>query len=71
MFLVPEGPGPISLPDSQRNKMYHFLTPLGPRQNSLTLSGMGQGIFTSMSLLDQILSTDFFQKFPNSFGGEN
>ena len=28
----------------------------------LTLSGTGQGIFTPLSLLDQILSADFFFK---------
>ena len=28
-------------------------------------------MFTLMSLLNQILSADFFQKFPNSIGGEN
>ena len=42
--------------------------------NYLTLFGMGRGedIFISLSLLDQILSADFFfQKFPNFFGGEN
>ena len=29
------------------------------------------GHFIPLSLLDQILSADFFHKFPNSFGGEN
>ena len=38
---------------------------------SLTLSGMGEGIFTILNLLDQILSADFFQKFPYFFKGEN
>ena len=37
----------------------------------LTQSETEQGTFTLMSLLDQILSADFFQKFPNSFRGEN
>ena len=39
--------------------------------NCLTLYGMGHDIFIPLSLLDQILSVDFFQKFPNFFGGEN
>ena len=38
---------------------------------TLTLSATGEGTFTCTSLLDQILSADFFQNFPNSFGGEN
>ena len=40
-------------------------------RQSLTLSGTGQGIFTLMFLLDQILSADFFSKISNSFAGEN
>ena len=31
----------------------------------------GGDIFIPLSLLDQILSAEFFQKFPNFFGGEN
>ena len=31
---------------------------------NLTLSGMGQDIFIPLSLLDQILSADFFSKIP-------
>ena len=39
---------------------------------ALTLSGTGQDISILLSLLDQILSADFFfQKFPNFFGGES
>ena len=33
----------------------------------LTLSGMGQGIFTCMSLLDQILSAEVFSKISKLF----
>ena len=35
---------------------------ISKRQQNLTLSGMGQGTFTLMSLLDQILSAEFFSK---------
>ena len=38
---------------------------------SLTLSGTGQGTFHLVSLLDQILSADFFSKISKPFGGEN
>ena len=48
---------------------------MGNRRESdgilLTLSGTGQGIFTPLSLLDQILSADFFFNFQTLFGGEN
>ena len=37
----------------------------------LTLFGTGEDIFIPLSLLDQILSADFFQKSPNFFRGEN
>ena len=40
-------------------------------QLQLTLSGTGQGTFHLVSLLDQILSSEFFSNIPNSFGGEN
>ena len=46
--------------------MYLFLNSLLSRRTcgfqNLTLSGTGQGTFTCMSLLDQILSADFFFK---------
>ena len=38
---------------------------------NLTLFGTGGDTFIPLSFLDQILSADFFQKFPNFFGGEN
>ena len=37
----------------------------------LTLIGMMGDAFISLSFLDQILSADFYQNFPNFFGGEN
>ena len=39
----------------------------------LTLFGIctGGDTFIPLSFLDQILSADFLQKFPNFFGGEN
>ena len=37
----------------------------------LTLIGMSGATFISLSLLDQILSADFYQKFPNFFRDEN
>ena len=37
----------------------------------LTLFCTGGDTFIPLSFLDQILSADFFQKFPNFFGGEN
>ena len=33
----------------------------------LTLSGTGEGIFIPLSLLDQVLSVDFFSKFSKLF----
>ena len=42
---------------------------LGEGARCLTLSGTGQGTFHLLNLLDQILSPDFFSKFPNIFGG--
>ena len=39
---------------------------------SLTLFDTGGGgIFILLALLDQILSAEIFQKFPNFFGGKN
>ena len=41
------------------------------QDSPLTLFGTGGDTFIPLSLLDQILSADFFQKRPNFFGGEN
>ena len=40
-----------------------------PLCNRLTLFGMEGDTFSPLSFLDQILSADFFQKFPIFFGG--
>ena len=37
----------------------------------LTLFGMGGDTFIPLSFLDQILSAEFFQKFPDFIEGEN
>ena len=36
-----------------------------------TVIGMRGDTFISLFILDQILSAEFYQKFPNFFGGEN
>ena len=47
-----------------RNRHYGF-------EIYLNLSSTGQGTFHLEFLLNHILSAEFFQNFPNSFGGEN
>ena len=42
-----------------------------PHAIDLTLFGTGGDTFIPLSFLDQCLSSDFFQKFPNFSGGKN
>ena len=50
--------------------MYHPVLSHLEVATNLSLFGTGD-IFIPLSLLDQILSADFFSKFPNFFWGEN
>ena len=50
---------------------FFYVYTLQPAVCLLTLFGTGGDTFIPLSFLDQILSADFFQKFPNFLGREN
>ena len=54
------------------NKIYSkFFLLTDMIQLNLPLIGMRGDIFISLSFLDQILSAEFYHKFPNFLEGEN